>query len=281
MNKFTLELLFNIIGIGSASGLLHKDNSLLVIGDNSGFLYEYNIGDASLNHYALIESPRANIPKKEKPDFEAITQDDNNIYVFGSGSTENRNKMVTLDKKTKAITATTDLTNLYLSMQSFGNIKPDDFNIEGVVYDGTTWYFFQRGNGSTGKNGIFTVEAKNLEYDFAILYNQYKLPKIKGVRTTFTDAALVGDALYFLATSENTTSTYHDGEILGSLIGSINLKKMKIGKTQVISEKNKFEGLALLKQTDDHIEFLLCEDNDTDLLESGIYKLSIKKQKKI
>lgn len=277
MNKFTLELLFNIIGIGSASGLLHKDNTLLIIGDNSGFLYEYNIGEASLNHYALIENPKANIPKKEKPDFEAIAQDDANLYVFGSGSTENRNTMVTLDKKTKKITANIDLTNLYLSMQSFGNIKPDDFNIEGVAYDGTTWYFFQRGNGGTGKNGVFTVEAKNLEGDFTMLYNEFKLPKINGVRATFTDAVLVDDALYFLATSENTTSTYHDGEILGSLIGNIDLKKMKIGKTQVISGKNKFEGLALYKQSDDQIEFLLCEDNDTDLQESGIYKLTIKK----
>lgn len=277
MGKFTLELLFNIIGIGSASGLIYKDNTLLVIGDNSGFLYEYHIAESGLNHYALIENPKANIAKKEKPDFEAIASDENNIYVFGSGSTENRNKMVKVDRQSKKITATTDLSNLYLSMQSFASIKPDDFNIEGVAYDGTTWYFFQRGNAGTGKNGIFTVEAKNLEDDFAIVYNEYKLPKINGVRATFTDAIVVGDKLYFLATAEDTKSTYHDGEILGSLIGSIDTAKMKIGKTQIISDKNKFEGLSLFEQTNDSIAFLLCEDNDTDLLESGIYKLVLKK----
>lgn len=277
MNKFTLELLFNIIGIGSASGLIYKDHSLLVIGDNSGFLYDYNITDQSLNHHALIENPAANIPKKQKPDFEAIASDANNIYVFGSGSTENRNKMVTLDKKTKAIIATTDLTNLYLSMQNFGAIKPKDFNIEGVVCTGTDWYFLQRGNGAKGKNGIFTVEARNLEYDFSILYNEFRLPKINGVRASFTDAVLVGDKIWFLATAENTQSTYLDGEILGSLVGNIDVAKMKIGKTKVISKKNKFEGISLFAENNDQIEFLLCEDNDTDLQESGIYKLVIKK----
>jgi len=275
MNTFTFELLFNIIGIGSASGLIYKDNTLHIIGDNSGFLYEYQIGDASLNHHRLIENPSANIPKKQKPDFEAITSDDANIYVFGSGSTENRNKMVTVDKKTKAIAATTDLTNLYLSMQSFANIKPDDFNIEGVVNDGETWYFFQRGNGAGGQNGVFTVQSTNLELDFAVVYNSFKLPKIRGVRASFTDAALVGNELYFLATSEDSKSTYLDGEILGSLIGSINVEKMKIGKTKIISEKNKFEGLTLFAQSDNQIEFLLCEDNDTETLESGIYKLTL------
>jgi hypothetical protein len=40
--KFTLELLFQIIGIGSASGLIYKDNSLLIIGDNSGFFMNTN-----------------------------------------------------------------------------------------------------------------------------------------------------------------------------------------------------------------------------------------------
>ena len=277
MNTFALELIFNIIGIGSASGLVYKDNILHIIGDNSGFLYEYRIDDESLNHHRLIENPSANIAKNLKPEFEAIASDDHNIYVFGSGSTENRNKMVTIDKKSNAIIANTDLTNLYLSMQSFANIKPDDFNIEGVVNEGKTWYFFQRGNGANGQNGVFTVEAENLELDFAIVYNAFKLPKIKGVRASFTDATLVGNELYFLATAENSKSTYLDGEILGSLIGNIDIGKMKIGKTKIISEKNKFEGLTLFAQNQNQIEFLLCEDNDTDFQESSIYKLTLKK----
>ncbi|HEU0137815.1 MAG TPA: hypothetical protein VFQ50_11040 [Flavobacterium sp.] len=276
MNKFTLELLFRIIGIGSASGLIYKDNTLLLIGDNSAFLYEYDIASTELKRHPLIDNPSDNIPKKLKPDFEALAEDENNYYVFGSGSTEKRNSMVQIDKASKRIITIMDLTGLYLAMQSFGEISLDDFNIEGVVSAGDRWYFFQRGNGKNGKNAIFTVQGKNLENDFTILYNSYKLPKIKGVRLSFTDAIAVGNTLYFLASAENTESTYLDGDVLGSGIGSINMTTMKMGKTQIITDRYKFEGITLYSATNDQIEFLLCEDNDSDLLESGIYKLVIK-----
>jgi len=277
MQKFTIELLFQIIGIGSASGLFYKDNSVSVIGDNSGFLYDYHIGTKDLRSYSLVPNAAANIPKKQKPDFEAMAFDNDNFYIFGSGSTENRNKMVQFDKASKTAVKTTDLTDLYLSMQSFGNIKPEDFNIEGAALSGETWYFLQRGNGSKGKNILFTVEGKTLENGFTILSNDFKLPKIKGVRCSFTDALLIDDHLYFLAAAENSKSTYEDGEVLGSIIGRINIDTMKIEFTQQISDKHKFEGLALYSKTDTEITFLLCEDNDTDVQQSDFYKLTLKK----
>jgi len=277
MQKFTLELLFQIIGIGSASGLFYKDHSVCVIGDNSGFLYDFQVETNDLRSYSLVPDAAANIPKKQKPDFEALAFDDRNFYIFGSGSTENRNKMVQFDKTSKTAVKTTDLSDLYLSMQSFGSIKPEDFNIEGVALAGETWYFLQRGNGSKGKNMLFTVEGKTLENGFTILSNDFKLPKIKGVRCSFTDALLIGNHLYFLAAAEDSKSTYEDGEVLGSLIGSINIETMKIEFTQQISDKHKFEGLALYAKNDSETTFLLCEDNDTDVQQSDFYKLVLKK----
>lgn len=278
MEKFTLELLFQIIGIGSASGLIYKDNSLLIIGDNSSFLYEYYVDSGDLKRHPLIENPSENILKKEKPDFESITHFGDNLYVFGSGSTEKRNKMVQANSENKKVITTTDLADLYLVMQSFGKIKPEDFNIEGAIYNGESWFLFNRGNGSSNKNVLFTIEGKNLINDFNILSNEYKLPKIKGVRSSFTDAVLVDNKIYFLATAEDTQSTYDDGEVLGSLIGSINLKTMKIDFTEKISSTHKFEGLTIFKNSNEKIEFLLCEDKDTDVLETDIYKLTLDKK---
>ncbi|MEY3500761.1 MAG: hypothetical protein RL308_2430, partial [Bacteroidota bacterium] len=40
--QFQLELLFQIIGIGSASGLIFNDTSLYIICDNSTYLHEYS-----------------------------------------------------------------------------------------------------------------------------------------------------------------------------------------------------------------------------------------------
>lgn len=277
MYKFSLDLLFQIIGIGSASGLFYKDNSVTVIGDNSGFLYEYNIDNKDLRSYSLIPNAAANIPKKQKPDFEAITSDEANFYIFGSGSTENRNKMVHFNTNTKEKVAEVDVTDLYLVMQNFGNIKADEFNIEGAIYTGEKWFLFNRGNGESRKNGIFTVSGKNLTDDFSVLYNSYTLPAIKGIQSSFTDAVQVRDKIYFLSTVENTASTYEDGIVYGSFIGRIDIEKMKIDFTQKISSKHKFEGLSVYTEEEKSIEFYLCEDNDTNTLESNIYKLTIAK----
>ncbi|WP_298392363.1 hypothetical protein [Flavobacterium sp.] len=184
--------------------------------------------------------------------------------------------MVQVDAKTKKVIASNDLTNLYLAMQSFGEIKPEDFNLEGAIFNGESWFLFNRGNGKHNKNIVFTVDAKNLTNEFRILSNKFKLPKIDGIRTSFTDAILVEDKIYFLATAENTDSTYNDGEILGSIIGRIDVVTMKIDFTEKITDTQKFEGITLFKKSEKEIEFLLCEDNDTEVLESNIYKLVIK-----
>lgn len=277
MEKFQLQLLFKIIGLGSASGLLYHNNVLLALGDNASYLYEYHLENKELKKHPLIENALENTPKNIKCDFEAITQFGNDIYIFGSGSTEKRNTMVKIDASTKKKVNQIDLTNLYETMQSFGEIKPEDFNIEGVIYNGINWYFFNRSNGKKSKNCVFTISGTNLTDDFSVLFNSYNLPKIKGVETTFTDAILVDDQIYFLATAEDVASTYDDGAVLGSIIGTIDLESMKLKATQKITAIAKLEGLALYEQSNEALTFLICEDNDSDVQESTIYKLIIKR----
>ncbi|MBN8642115.1 MAG: hypothetical protein J0L86_09915 [Flavobacteriales bacterium] len=275
MEKFQLSLLFKIIGIGSASGLVFNHGNLYLISDNSTYLYEYQMDSTQLNKIELTENATDNIAKKLKPDFEAIAHNDSYYFLFGSGSTENRNKMIQMDAKTKEVIKTFDLSFLYESMRSFAEMEGDDFNLEGAIYDDGTWYFFNRGNGKNKRNVVFTVTGENLEDDYRILINEYKLPKIKGVRASFTDAIIVDDSIYFLATAENTESTYNDDEVVGSLIGRIDSNTMKIEFTKKITDTNKFEGLTFFKKTRSTIEFLLCEDNDTEQLESSIYNLTL------
>jgi len=277
MEKFQLTLLFKIIGLGSASGLIYQDNTIFAIGDNSSYLYEYQMSNNKLERHALAENSEENIPKSIKPDFEAITKYQDSLYLFGSGSTVNRTIMVQVDAKSKSVIKSQDLSDLYLAMQSFGKIAEEDFNLEGAIFNGETWFLFNRGNGKTNKNVVFTIDGKNLANEFRIVANEYKLPKIKGIRTSFTDAILVDDKIYFLATAENTDSTYNDGEVLGSIVGRIDVKKMKIDFTKKITDTQKFEGITLFKKSEKEIEFLLCEDNDTEVLESNIYKLVISK----
>jgi hypothetical protein len=272
MEQFQLQVFLNIIGISTASGILYHDENLYLIADNSTYLYEYNLKINSLNKIPLSENPQENIEKKEKLDYECITKKGNKLYILGSGSTDNRKILTTYYLKKREY-INKDLSNTFDTIMKTGNISKDDLNIEGLIMTANELYFFQRGNGKTGKNGIFYINELKDEKKFVSI----ELPKIKHVNATFTDAVLVGENIYFLAAAEDTTSTYLDGEVLGTLIGKINVTTFEVLETQLISEKNKFEGISFYEETGNEITFLLSEDNDATDGNTNIYKLSIKK----
>jgi len=274
MQNFTLKSQFQITGIGSASGLVFKDNSLFIISDNSSFLYQFDIPENKLTRIPLVENAQENIPKKDKYDFESITLKTNKLLLFGSGSTSKREKEIVYNLKTRTVEQI-DLSKLYQKLKQNHSISNEDLNIEGALFLEENLLLFQRGNGGNSKNGIFKINnsSKSVETQYHTELVEVQLPKIKHVESSFTDAILVEDKIYFLATAEDTTSTYDDGEILGSLIGRIDIKTMEIDFTQKISDSHKFEGLTLYNKTEDKIEFLLCEDNDTEVLETTIFKL--------
>jgi hypothetical protein len=275
MEKFQLSVLFKIIGIGSASGLLYHNDVLYIISDNSTYLYEYTIANEKLNKIALVENPQENIPKKDKPDFEAITSTQGVAFILGSGSTANRNQVYIYDPKT-AIRETKDFTKFYQEIKTQLYLSDDELNIEGFIFAENYLFFFQRGNGANGKNGIICASDNKKKPE--IIFIPFDLPVLKNnIAATFTDAILVEDKIYFLASAEDTTSTYLDGEVLGSIIGTIDFKTMKLESTLQISDTHKFEGLTLYKKTATEIEFLLCEDTDSEISESNIYKLVLMK----
>jgi hypothetical protein len=277
MERFTIELLFQILGIGSASGLVYKDNSLFVISDNSSFLYEYHVQENQLSKIKLLENSQENVPKKDKFDFESIALKGNKLHLLGSGSTSKREKRITYNLDSTAIVEK-DLSKLYKSLKETTSISDEELNIEGALFCNEKWHLFQRGNGANSRNGIF--KTKSLEIEYETEFVEVRLPKIKHVETSFTDAILVEDKIYFLATAEDTTSTYDDGEILGSIIGRMDSETFEIEFTQKISDNNKFEGLTLYNKSETEMQLLICEDNDSDVLETNIYKLTLNKEQK-
>ena len=271
MENFKIKSEFNIAGISCASGLVYRGNSLFIISDNSSFPYEYHLLEKELNKIKLYVDSQENIPKKDKYDFESIALKGNKLHLFGSGSTSKREKGITYNLKTNTIEEK-DLSKLYKNIKQTNSISDEDLNIEGALFHNEKWHLFQRGNGANSRNGI-AVLNDNFDDNGTIDFIPIQLPKIKHVETSFTDAILVEDKIYFLATAEDTSSTYYDGEILGSIIGGMNSKTFEIEFTKKITDTNKFEGLTLYSKTNDNIEFLLCEDNDSEVLESTIYKL--------
>jgi hypothetical protein len=69
------------------------------------------------------------------------------------------------------------MTNNLIYMQSCKvlDTKSEDFNLEGVTYDGENWYLFNRGN-SDATRMSFTLHKK-LNQEFSLFSNDYKLPK--------------------------------------------------------------------------------------------------------
>ena len=83
--------------------------------------------------------------------------------------------------------------------------------------------------------------------------------------------------IYFLAAAEKSESTYLDGEVNGTIIGRLSPETLKVEYNEKISDVHKFEGITLYLKNSNSLEFLLCEDKDSEDLKSTIYKLTIKK----
>ena len=268
--KFRLEKFFNIIGLSNSSGLVLQNGNLYLIADNSTFLYQYNLQENTFLKIPLTENASDTIEKSEKPDFESIVFHDKKLLLFGSGSTSKRESLITFSLK-KQKSKCSDLSALYRLLKNKFLIYDYEFNIEGVVYYKKSIFFFQRGNSQSFKNGIIEINDKKHSVDF----HPFELPKIKDATTTFTDATVIKNKIYFLATTENTNSTYEDGEVLGSLFGCIDIKSKKLEFTEIISNNQKFEGIALYKKSKNEFQFLVCEDNDLENASSTIYKLVV------
>jgi hypothetical protein len=270
MKQTQLLPFVEIKGIGAASGLVYHNYSLYIISDNSTYLYAYKLDEKHLNKIKLFETSEEELTKKEKADFESVTLYHNALYIHGSGSTDKRQLRVKYDLDTHE-TKEKDFTKIYHRLRSSIKLAEDELNIEGCIIEADYYYFFQRGNGAHAQNGIFRYTRKTKEVGF----HAVALPIVKGVEATFTDAILVDETVYFLAACEDTTSTYNDGEIYGSFIGGLDLKTFTVLFTSQITDTHKFEGLALFQKSTTFIEFLLCEDNDTEGTDSIIYKIQI------
>lgn len=307
--QFILKAFQEIEGLGAASGLVYQHPRLYLISDYSSYLYCYDLDEIKLHKLALFDDSREVIPKPEKFDFEALLQYDNALLLLGSGSTQRRNTGVSYDlagspdneRSANSKPRQYDLSALYQKFKYTAQLSESELNIEGAIYHQEQWLFFQRGNGEQAQNGIFVVQgnlfqradwqvntldkagfqdeniqhAEILDASHPVEFVPVQLPVINQVTSGFTDAILVGQTIYFLATAENSSSTYHDGEVLGSYIGCMDINTKTVQDVQLISTCHKFEGLTLYHKAPHKLEFLLCEDNDTEQLNTTIYKLTL------
>lgn len=275
-----LKALFVINGPGAASGLVIDQQYVYTIADNDATLYVYDTKKKKVEGIDLKpEIKSQEITKGTKPDFEAITKYEDHIYVIGSGSKENRFDLISYNINTKEI-KNDSYKFLFDEFLEVSKLSKKDFNIEGVVADDNATYFFNRGNGPAKRNGIFRVAGKiNDLRNKKVEFYPVQLPSISNELTTFSDAILVDGKILFTATVELNSTTYHDGEVKGSIIGELDLETMNIIHWEKIVDNKKIEGLSLNKNNKRNYTLYLCEDNDDDSKEATIYKYKYKIKK--
>lgn len=268
----SLLLLFEVFGVNAASGIYQEDNQVYIISDNSPYLYHYDIKSTKTNKVLLDSSSRAEIvKKKDKLDLEAICSVGDELVIVGSGSRSNRENAFLYHKKTGKVQKQS-LTPLYNALRKASGLDYQDFNIEGVAFKQGLWYFMNRGNGPKNKNLVFSFKGdRNLQIvPQNIEVHSFDLPMVQGCVSGFSDAVLVDDKLYYVATAEDEASTYLDGEVKGSFMGYIDLNKWTLGPIQEIAKEKKIEGLAFFKKSSSVKTFMICEDPDNSKRESTL-----------
>ena len=262
--------------IPSASGMELLNNNIYVCGDDSDFLFQISEEGEVLNKFPLFENAReGRVAKPIKYDFEAMVSYQNEIWLFGSGSTENRNVLLIFNTDTKQSTLHS-LQEFYASIQYELQIKKEDFNIEGAAIYKDGLFLLNRADNSMISCSIAEFKdcvfhQKEIE-DFDMV--KFQLPSIDGFVAGFSGASVYNDLLFFSASVEKTTDWVNDGEILGSFIGIINLCAPEVEiRFFSLEGEYKIEALMVLEKRKENFILLAMTDNDNG--ESELLKIEL------
>ncbi len=226
--------------------------------------------------------------KQLKLDLESIAAiDDTRALLIGSGSHENRRRIVVLEGERSRIV---DCTALYESLAARTDFAGSELNIEGATRMGDQLLLANRGNGAAkGELGpVDAVGALSLDALFAYLDGQspapalasvqaFDLGEIEGGRLGFTDLDTAPDgSLWFLACAERSPNAYDDGQVVGSAVGHIDLANGTAVLAPLLAEdgtpsRDKPEGLAILRDESAYA----CIDADDPDAPSQLFTLSL------
>ncbi len=280
--------------VKSASGLEVLDNTLYAIGDNSPWLYKIN-AKFKIEARKAIASVKGLedgvIPKANKPDFEAMAvaekKNGKEFLIFGSGSKSPQRDRLARIRLENGEVQNYSLEGFYKKLRQATQLDSESLNIEGAIIKDEYLYLFNR-----GENLILKYKLEELENYLAGKEESpepetylMKLPEIRGIKAGFSGATLIPDKdiVLFTASVENTENWIADGEVLGSFVGMISLKKLRNGlkpDCERLTENGKplnvkVESLAVFYPAlNNDLRLLLVTDSDggdSELLEANLH----------
>jgi hypothetical protein len=272
--------------VSAASGVVQRGDFVYVIGDDELVLAVFEVSSNAPGRTERVlsgELPSNYAARKEsKPDLEALTvlppfedHPHGALLGLGSGSTPKRDRgflwALAADGSLHAQPREIDLAPLYTALRE----RVEDLNIEGAAVMGRQLWLLQRGNGPRGENLIAELVLSevmdSLRHARAVVaaelqgLRSYELGTLAGGKLTFSDASpLGGELLVFTASAESSPNTFEDGEIRGSVVGTIDLDG-EVRRLRTIDRKYKVEGVHAALDTGVMTMTFVCDQDDPEV----------------
>jgi len=274
----------------SASGVEIVGDTVYIIGDDSPYLYRLNATDLKpgqpLTLFETAHFSSGRINKAIKADLECLTilttsTGETGLLVCGSGATAARENgfwvPITSANDGVATVYPVTLGGLYAHLRK-SLPKGVTLNLEAVAATTSELLLFQRTVGSAAGNLVFQLPlAATLDYlhhrTTALPVVQtigFQLPTINGKPSGFSGACVYENQLFVTASVEDTADAVLDGEVLGSFVGLLDLKKaakpVLFAQLQLPNNqpyRGKVESVAVRRRLgSNRYELLLVTDDD-------------------
>jgi hypothetical protein len=207
-------------GVRAGSALLRVGRRLLVIQDDAWSVVWIDPRTRALKPLAIRGDGGA-LSKQDKPDFEAALQmPDGTVYLFGSGSRRNRQRIVRWHAGTKSSPEIIDGRPIYTAVKRSLQLRHRP-NIEGACAIGTQLRLFHRGAGARLSATVdLNLDALEGAAPKVRAHSWHDLGSVGGGALSFTDArALDKKRVLYLAVAEITEDAVTDGPVAGSAVG--------------------------------------------------------------
>jgi len=281
--KFKITEITTLENIPGASGIGINEQHIMIIGDNSPYLYLLNHAAQPSDLIKIFATEKFEdgvIIKSLKPDFEAMELIRGDIYeevlIFGSGSrSPQRDIFVHVTLAPQPHVRTYDLVTFYNQLRNMDIMSGHELNIEAVTYYDHKLLLFNR-----GKNLVFSFDyeaflgfVKGESPYQPPKVTEFDLPEIKGLVSGFSGATIIPETstILFTTSVEDTPNAYDDGEVLGSFIGMVDLSGPDLPIRYFLIEDDilpypvKIESVAILNAwSHNELTLLMVTDSDGD-----------------
>jgi hypothetical protein len=259
--------------VRAASGIAMVGGRLAVVQDDASFIALVGPGGAM-----SIALPRGRAGRRrfedalgnkaDKLDLESCIVIAGELWAFGSGSTETRERVARVGDEVRLY----DAAPLYAHLRRAIGSK---INIEGVASLGDELWLFHRGNTGTGDAGPAVVRFAREPVFAAILTetgifpaplgcDRYDLGEVAGTRLGFTDAIAGDRRVFYLAAAESAPNAIDDGPVAGSQLGVIDGDSVRAAPLALDGKPIKAEGLAF-DPHDPRKGWIVIDPDDTEI----------------